>query len=292
LAQDFSMRYPLIIGQGNFGSIDGDGAAAMRYTEAKMSRLAGEMMRDIEKNTVDFRPNYDNTKQEPVVLPAAAPNLLLNGTLGIAVGMATNIPPHNLRELCSATTHLIDNPEATTDDLLQFVKGPDFPTGCMAFNQKDIEHAYATGRGGVVVRGEAEINENKKGDFQIVVTSIPYRVNKSDLLQKIADLVHEKKLEGIKDVRDESTRDIRVVIELKSSANAQMVLNYLYKHTQLEETFHYNVVALVDGVPQTLSLKAILESFVKHRKEVITRRTKFDLDKALAREHILHQVLK
>lgn len=287
LAQDFSMRYPLIIGQGNFGSIDGDGAAAMRYTEAKMSRLAGEMLRDIEKNTVDFRPNYDNTKHEPVVLPAAAPNLLLNGTLGIAVGMASNIPPHNLRELCGATTHLIDNPEATTDDLLQFVKGPDFPTGCMAFNQKDIEHAYATGRGGVVVRGEAEINENKKGDFQIVVTSIPYRVNKSDLLQKIADLVHEKKLEGIKDVRDESTRDIRVVIELKSSANAQMVLNYLYKHTQLEETFHYNVVALVDGVPQTLSLKAILECFVKHRKEVITRRTKFDLDKALAREHIL-----
>lgn len=287
LAQDFSMRYPLIIGQGNFGSIDGDAAAAMRYTEAKMSRLAGEMLRDIEKNTVDFRPNYDNTKQEPSVLPAAAPNLLLNGTLGIAVGMATNIPPHNLREVCAATTHLIDNPEATTDDLLQFVQGPDFPTGCIAFNQKDIAHAYATGRGGVVVRGEAEINENKKGDFQIIVTSIPYRVNKSDLLQKIADLVHEKKIEGIKDVRDESTRDIRVVMELKSSANAQMVLNYLYKHTQLEETFHYNVVALVDGVPQTLSLKAILESFVSHRKEVITRRTKFDLEKALAREHIL-----
>ncbi len=287
LAQDFSMRYPLIIGQGNFGSIDGDAAAAMRYTEAKMSRLAAEMLKDIDKDTVDFRPNYDNTKQEPVVLPAGAPNLLLNGTLGIAVGMASNIPPHNLREVCGAAVHLIENPQATTDDLLQFVQGPDFPTGCIAFNQKDIAHAYATGRGGVVVRGEAEIIEGKKGDYQIVVTSIPYRVNKSDLLQRIADLVHEKKLEGIKDVRDESTRDIRVVVELKSSANAQTVLNYLYKHTQLEETFHYNVVALVDGVPQTLSLKAILESYVSHRKEVVTRRTKFDLAKAEDREHIL-----
>ena len=287
LAQDFTMRYPMIVGQGNFGSIDGDGAAAMRYTEAKMSRLAGEMLRDIDKNTVNFRPNYDNTKNEPVVLPAAAPNLLLNGTLGIAVGMASNIPPHNLREVCGAAIHLIENPAATTEDLLQFVQGPDFPTGCIAFNQKDIAHAYATGRGGVVVRGEAEINENKKGDYQIIITSIPYRVNKADLLQKIADLVHEKKLEGIKDVRDESTRDIRVVVDLKSSANAQTVLNFLYKHTQLEETFHYNVVALVDGVPQTLSLKAILESFVAHRKEVVTRRTKFDLEKALDREHIL-----
>lgn len=287
LAQDFSMRYPLIIGQGNFGSIDGDNAAAMRYTEAKMSRLAGEMLRDIEKETVDFRPNYDNTKKEPVVLPAAAPNLLLNGTLGIAVGMASNIPPHNLREVCGATVHLIENPEATTDDLLKFVQGPDFPTGCVAFNQKDIAHAYATGRGGVVVRGEAEITENKKGDYIIVVTSIPYRVDKSMLLQKIADLVHEKKLEGIRDVRDESTKDIRVVIELKNNANPQTVLNYLYKHTQLEETFHYNVVALVDGVPQTLSLKAIIEAFVAHRKEVVTRRTKYDLGVAKAREHIL-----
>ena len=287
LAQDFSMRYPLIIGQGNFGSIDGDNAAAMRYTEAKMSRLAGEMLRDIEKETVDFRPNYDNTKKEPVVLPAAAPNLLMNGTLGIAVGMASNIPPHNLREICDATVHLIENKDATTDDLLQFVKGPDFPTGCIAFNQKDINHAYATGRGGVVVRGEAEITENKKGDYQIVVTSIPYRVDKSQLLQKIADLVHEKKLEGIRDVRDESTKDIRVVIDLKSNANPQTVLNYLYKHTQLEETFHYNVVALVDGVPQTLSLKAIIESYVAHRKEVVTRRTKYDLGVAKAREHIL-----
>lgn len=287
MAQDFTMRYPLVIGQGNFGSIDGDNAAAYRYTEAKMSRLAGEMMKDIEKDTVDFRPNYDNTKKEPVVLPAAVPNLLLNGTLGIAVGMASNIPPHNLREVVDATVHLIENEEATTDDLLQFVKGPDFPTGCIAFNQKDIAHAYATGRGGVVVRGEAEITENKKGDYQIVVTSIPYRVDKSQLLQKIADLVHEKKLEGIRDVRDESTKDIRVVIDLKNNANPQTVLNYLYKHTQLEETFHYNVVALVDGVPQTLSLKAIIESFIVHRKEVVTRRTKYDLGVAKAREHIL-----
>jgi DNA gyrase subunit A len=287
MAQDFTMRYPLIIGQGNFGSIDGDGAAAYRYTEAKMSRLAGEMMRDIDKETVEFTPNYDNTKMEPSVLPSATPNLLLNGTLGIAVGMATNIPPHNLREVCGAAIHLIENPDATTDDLLQFVQGPDFPTGCIAFNQKDIAHAYSTGRGPVVVRGDAEIVEGKKGDYQIIITSIPFRVNKSDLLTKVADLVHEKKLEGIRDIRDESTKDIRVVVELKNNANAQTVLNYLYKHTQLEETFHYNVVALVGGVPQTLSLKALLEYFIAHRKEVVTRRTKYDLKIAQAREHIL-----
>jgi len=287
MAQDFTMRYPLIVGQGNFGSIDGDGAAAYRYTEAKMSRLAGEMMRDIEKETVNFTPNYDNTKQEPSVLPSATPNLLLNGTLGIAVGMATNIPPHNLREVGEASIHLIENPDATTDDLLKFVQGPDFPTGCIAFNQTDIRHAYTTGRGGVVVRGDAEIAEGKKGDYQIIITSIPFRVNKSDLLTKIADLVHEKKLEGIRDIRDESTKDIRVVVELKNNANAQTVLNYLYKHTQLEETFHYNVVALVDGVPQTLSLKALLEYFIAHRKEVVTRRTRYDLKVAQAREHIL-----
>lgn len=287
MAQDFTMRYPLIIGQGNFGSIDGDGAAAYRYTEAKMSRLASDMMRDIEKETVDFRPNYDNTKKEPAVLPAAFPNLLVNGTLGIAVGMATNIPPHNLREVCEAALHIIGNPDATTDDLLKFVEGPDFPTGCIAFNQSDMRHAYTTGRGPVIVRADAEITESKKGDYQIIVTSIPFRVNKSDLLTKIADLVHEKKLEGIKDIRDESTKDIRVVIELKGNAHPQTVLNYLYKHTQLEETFHYNVVALVDGVPQTLSLKALIEYFVGHRKEVVTRRSKFDLRKAQEREHIL-----
>ena len=287
MAQDFTMRYPLLIGQGNWGSIDGDSAAAYRYTEAKMSRLTSEMMKDIEKETVEFRPNYDNTKVEPAVLPAAFPNLLLNGTLGIAVGMASNIPPHNLREVCEAAVHIIENPDATTEDLLQFVQGPDFPTGCIAFNQTDLRHAYSTGRGGVVVRGDAEITENKKGDYQIIITSIPFRVNKSDLLTKIADLVHEKKLEGIKDIRDESTKDIRIVIELKSSAHPQTVLNYLYKHTQIEETFHYNVVALVDGVPQTLSLKALIEYFVAHRKEVVTRRSKFDLKKAQDREHIL-----
>lgn len=287
MAQDFSMRYPLVIGQGNFGSIDGDGAAAYRYTEAKMSRIGGEMLRDIDKDTVDFRPNYDNTKTEPTVLPTTIPNLLLNGTLGIAVGMASNIAPHNLREVGDAAVHLIENPEATTEDLLQFVQGPDFPTGCIAFNKKDIAAAYTTGRGPVVVRGNAEIVEGKKGDYQIVVTSIPYRVVKSDLIIKIADLVQEKKLEGIRDIRDESTKDIRIVIELKNNANAQTVLNYLYKHTQLEDTFHYNMVALVDGVPQTLSLKAMLEYYIAHRKEVVTRRTKYDLRIAEAREHIL-----
>ena len=297
MAQDFTMRYPLITGQGNFGSIDGDPPAAMRYTEARMSRLAGEMLRDIEKETVAFVPNYDNTKMEPSVMPAAIPNLLLNGTLGIAVGMASNIPPHNLREVGEAAMHLIDNPKATTEDLLQFVQGPDFPTGCIAFNQKDIAHAYSSGRGGVVVRGAAEIVEWKsarggsasggKGDYQIIITSIPFRVNKGDLQEKIAGLVHEKKIEGIRDMRDESTKDIRVVIDLKNNANPQTVLNYLYKHTQLEETFHYNVVALVDGVPQTLSLKAILEYFVAYRKEVVTKRTKYDLSKAEDREHIL-----
>jgi DNA gyrase subunit A len=287
MAQDFTMRYPMVIGQGNFGSIDGDSAAAMRYTEAKMSQLAGEMLKDIEKDTVNFRPNYDNSKKEPVVLPAAIPNFLLNGTLGIAVGMATNIPPHNLREVLDATVHIIDNPKATTEDLLEFVQGPDFPTGCIAYNEKDIHHAYATGRGGVLVRGETEIVEDKKGNYQIIITSVPFRVNKADMISKIADLVHAKKIEGIRDMRDESTTDIRVVIDLKSSGNPQTVLNALYKHTQLEDTFHYNMVALVDGVPQTLSLKAVLEAFVGHRKEVVTRRTKFDLIKAQEREHIL-----
>jgi len=287
LAQDFNTRYMLVDGQGNFGSIDGDPPAAMRYTEAKMEKLSGDLLRDIEKDTVDFKPNYDATKLEPVVLPAAVPQLLLNGTLGIAVGMATNIPPHNLREVCDATVHLIENPQATTDDLLEYVTGPDFPVGGIAFNKKDIQQAYATGRGGVVVRGVAEITEDKKGAAQIIITSIPFRVNKAELLIKIADLVRDKKIEGIKDIRDESTDDNRVVIDLKGSGHPQNILNYLYKHTQLEETFHYNMVALVDGVPQTLSLKGVLEAFVKHRVEVITRRTRFDLTKAEAREHIL-----
>ena len=287
MAQDFSMRYPLIQGQGNFGNIDGDPAAAMRYTEARMSRLSAELLRDIDKNTVDFRPNYDGTRKEPTVLPTAVPNLLLNGTLGIAVGMATNIPPHNLSEVIDATVHLVENPEATTDDLLQFVKGPDFPTGAVMYGEKDIAHAYATGRGGIVVRGEAEIIEDKKGQFQIVITSIPYRVNKAELIIRIADLVRDKVIEGVRALRDESDKDIRIVIDLKQGSFPEKTLNLIYKHTQLEDSFHMNIVALVDGVPHTLGLKTILEEFVEHRVEVIRRRTKFDLDKAEAREHIL-----
>jgi len=292
MAQDFSHRYPLIVGQGNFGNIDGDSAAAMRYTEAKMSKIAGELLKDLEKETVEWRPNYDNTRKEPDVLPAALPNLLLNGTLGIAVGMATNIPPHNLKEVVEATVHLIDNPEDTTEDLLQFIKGPDFPTGGVAYNQTDINHAYATGRGGVVVRGVAEIVEDKKGTYQIIITSIPYRVNKAELIMAIADLVREKKVEGIRGLRDESAKDLRIVIDLKSGAQPQKVLNFIYKHTQLEEAFHYNMVALVDGVPQTLSLKSFLDEFIDHRKVVVKRRTEFDLTKAEAREHILFGLKK
>jgi DNA gyrase subunit A len=287
MAQDFVMRYPLIIGQGNFGSIDGDNAAAYRYTEAKMSKLAAELLKDIEKETVDFIPNYDGTKTEPKVLPTAVPNLLLNGTLGIAVGMATNIPPHNLNEVMDAVIHLADNKDATTEDLLQFIKGPDFPIGGIAFGTKDIAHAYASGKGGVVVRGMAEVVETKSGQFQIVITSLPFRVNKADLILKIVDLHREKRVEGIKDIRDESAKDIRIVIELKGTAHPQTVLNYLYKHTQLEDTFHYNMVALVNGVPETLSLKDMLTEFVEHRKTVIRRRTEYDLRKALEREHIL-----
>ncbi len=287
MAQDFSLRYPLIIGQGNFGSIDGDNAAAMRYTEAKMSKLSGDMLKDLEKETVDFRPNYDGTMKEPIVLPAGFPNLILNGTLGIAVGMATNIAPHNLTEVVDATLHLIENEEATTEDLMQFIKGPDFPTGGIVHGTKDMLHAYSSGRGGVVCRGEAEIVEQKAGQSQIIITSIPYRVNKSNLIQSIAELAQEKKVEGIKGLRDESAKDIRIVIDLKQGIFPQKVLNYLYKHTQLEQAFHFNMVALVDGVPQTLSLKSILDEFIKHRKEVVKRRTAYDLRKAEEREHIL-----
>lgn len=287
MAQDFVMRYPLVLGQGNFGSIDGDSAAAMRYTEARMTRLTGELLADIDKDTVDWLPNYDGTQKEPKVLPAAVPNLLLNGTLGIAVGMATNIPPHNLGEVVAATTHLIDNPEASVEDLMQHVQGPDFPVGAIAFNKKDLLHAYSTGRGGVVVRGVAEIVEDKKGNFQIIITSIPFRVNKADLIMRIADLVRDKKIDGIRGLRDESTRDIRVVVDLKVGARPQTVLNYLYKHTALEDTFHFNMVMLVDGVPQTMSLKGVLEEFIKHRQEVVRRRTQFDLNRATEREHIL-----
>ena len=292
MAQDFSMRYPLVIGQGNFGSIDGDGAAAHRYTEAKMSRLSAEMLKDIEKETVDFHPNYDGTKTEPTVLPAAAPNLLLNGTLGIAVGMATNIPPHNLNEVIDATIHLADKRDATTEDLLQFIKGPDFPTGGIIFNEKDIHHAYATGRGPVVTRGVAEITETKSGQAQIVISAIPFRVNKADLIEKIADLVREKKIEGIKGLRDESTKDVRIAMDLKNGSQPQKILNSLYKYTQLEDTFHLNLVALVDGVPQTLSLKSMLAEFLKHRDLVVKRRTAYDIARAEEREHILLGLVK
>lgn len=287
MAQDFSYRYPLIHGQGNFGSIDGDGAAAMRYTEAKMSKISSLLLLDLEKETVDFHPNYDQTRKEPTVLPTAVPSLLLNGTLGIAVGMATNIPPHNLSEVIDATIHLIDNKDATTEDLMEFVKGPDFPTGGVAYNKTDLLHAYSTGRGGVVTRGEAEIIEQKSGTFQIIITSIPYRVNKSNLIEAIALLVQEKKLEGVKGLRDESTKDIRIAIDLKSGVIPEKVLNYIYKHTQLEQSFNYNIVALVDGVPQTLSLKSLLREFISHRVEIVRRRTEFDLRKAKDREHIL-----
>lgn len=287
MAQDFSYRYPLVHGQGNFGSVDGDPAAAMRYTEARMSRIAGEMLRDIDKDTVDFRPNYDATRKEPTVMPTAVPSLLLNGTLGIAVGMATNIAPHNLREVIDATIHLIENDDATNEDLGEIVKGPDFPTGGIVYNKKDILHALATGRGGVVCRGEAEISETKSGVYNIVITSLPYRVNKATFIESIADLVQEKKIEGIKDIQELSTKDTRIVIILKSGVNPQKVLNYLYKHTQLEQTFHYNMVALVDGTPETLSLKSMLTAFIGHREVVVRRRTEYDLRRAKEREHIL-----
>ncbi len=287
MAQDFSYRYPLIFGQGNFGSIDGDNPAAMRYTEAKMSRISASLLLDLEKETVDFRPNYDQTRKEPIVLPTAVPNLLLNGTLGIAVGMATNIPPHNLGETIDATIHMIENKDATTEDLMEFIKGPDFPTGGIAYGQADLLHAYSTGRGGVVTRGEAEILEQKTGTFQIIITSIPYRVNKSTLIEAIASLVQEKKLEGVKGLRDESAKDMRIAIDLKAGVIPQKVLNYIYKHTQLEQSFNFNIVALVDGVPQTLSLKSLLSEFIGHRVVVVRRRTEYDLRKAREREHIL-----
>jgi len=287
MAQEFSYRYPLILGQGNFGSIDGDNAAAMRYTEAKMSKISSELLRDLEKETVDFRPNYDQTRKEPAVLPSAVPALLLNGTLGIAVGMATNIPSHNLAEVMDATNYLIENEDATTEDLMQFIKGPDFPTGGVAYGYKDMLHAYSSGRGGVVCRGEAEIVEQKGGMYQIIITSIPFRVNKANLIMAIAELVQEKKIDGIKGLRDESTKDIRIAIDLKSGAHPEKVLNYIYKNTQLESNFNFNIVALVDGVPQTLSLKSILNEFILHRKEVVKRRAQYDLRKAEEREHIL-----
>jgi len=293
MAQDFAMRYPLVNGQGNFGSMDGDSAAAMRYTEAKMSSIAEELLFDIEKNTVDFAPNFDGSQKEPRVLPAKLPNLLLNGTMGIAVGMATNIPPHNLSELAQGIIYLVDHPDATVEELMKFIKGPDFPTGGIIYNHKDILTAYATGKGGIVMRGKAEIVEVKGGSFQIIITEIPYQVNKANLVEKIADLVKNKKLEGIKDLRDESDKEgVRVVIDLKKDAYPRKVLNYLYKHSQLQETFHVNTLALVDGIqPKVLTLKMVLEEYIKHRQEVVRRRTQFDLDKAKERAHILEGLM-
>lgn len=288
LAQDFSMRYPLIDGQGNFGSVDGDSPAAMRYTEAKLSKIAEEMLFDIEKETVDTGPNFDGSIQEPLFLPAKLPNLLLMGSDGIAVGMATKIPPHNLTEIVDAVVHLIDNPEATVEDLMHFVKGPDFPTYGAIYDTKAIAEVYATGRGRIVVRGKAEIEEGKNGKSQIVITEIPYQVNKAEMVTRIANLVHEKKLEGISDLRDESDREgIRVVVELKRDAKPKSILNNLYKHTALQTTFPSNFVALVDGTPQTCGLKQILSEYIKHRQLVVTRRTQYDLKIAKARAHIL-----
>ncbi|MFA5076737.1 MAG: DNA gyrase subunit A [Patescibacteria group bacterium] len=293
LAQDFNMRYPLIHGQGNFGSMDGDSAAAMRYTEAKLAAISEETLNDIEKQTVNFIPNYDGSQKEPTVLPAKLPNLLLNGTMGIAVGMATNIPPHNLGELCDGITYLIDNSDATVEDLMDYIKGPDFPTGATIFNIEEIKQAYATGKGRVVTRAKSEITEEKSGQFRIIITEVPYQVNKASLLEKIAELVRDKKIEAIRDIRDESSKEgVRIVIELKKDAYPKKVLNQLYKHTQLQDTFHVNMLALVDGLqPRVLTLKMILEEYIKHRREVITKRTQFDLNKAKDRAHILEGLI-
>lgn len=289
LAQDWNLRYPLVDGQGNFGSMDGDPAAASRYTEARLGRPGNELLGDLDKDTVDFRPNYDGSEDEPKVLPAKLPNLLLNGQIGIAVGMATSIPTHNLGELVDATIELIDKPESTVDDLLKFVKGPDFPTGAIVYGGAPMRQAYTTGRGSVTIRAVANIEETKRGRYQIIVTEIPYAVNKAVLIEKIAELVKDKKITTISDLRDESARGkIRIVIELKKDAYPKKVLNQLYKLTSLQTNFHYNMLALVDGIqPRMLGLKEILDEFVKHRRNVVRRRTEFELRKAKERAHIL-----
>ncbi|PKO12128.1 MAG: DNA gyrase subunit A [Chloroflexi bacterium HGW-Chloroflexi-10] len=296
MAQDFSMRYMLVDGQGNFGSIDGDSPAAMRYTEARLSSMAEEMLADINKNTIDFTDNFDGSLQEPLVLPARLPNLLLNGSSGIAVGMATNIPPHNLRELVAAIEYVIDHfdaiEEVTTDDLMKFLPGPDFPTAGMIVGQDPIRQAYSTGRGRLVVRGKAEIEEFKSGRHAIIITEIPYQVNKTSMIERIAALVREDRLDMISDLRDESDRKgMRIVIELKRGAHPQRVLNQLFKYTQLQSTFGVNMLALVDGQPRSLPLRRMLQIYIEHRQQVITRRTQFDLDKAKARAHILDGLL-
>lgn len=293
MAQDFSLRYPLIEGQGNFGSIDGDPPSAMRYSEAKLSKIGEEMLKDIEKDTVNFAENYDGTRKEPTVLPSPLPQLLLNGSLGIAVGMATNIPPHNLSEVIDAAVYLIDHPKADTEDLFEFIKGPDFPTGGEIYNQKEIITAYSQGKGSVLIRGRAEI-VSKGERLQIVITEIPYQVQKSNLVEQIANLVQLKKIQKIKDVRDESDKEgLRVVIDLQRGAFPKKILNQLYKFTDLQKTFYLNMVALVDGIqPKVLSLVEVLSYFLDHRKEVIRRRTKFDLEKAKERYHILEGINK
>ncbi|MBU4351122.1 DNA gyrase subunit A [Patescibacteria group bacterium] len=295
MAQDFSLRYPLVQGQGNFGNIDGDEAAAYRYTEARMSRIGEETLKDIEKNTVNFVDNYDGTKQEPQVLPSPVPNLLLNGSFGIAVGMATSIPTHNLREVCDALIYLIDHPKATTEDLFKFIKGPDFPTGGQIFNSKEILTAYSQGKGPVLMRGRAEVIENEKtGKNQIVISEIPFQVQKSSLIEQMAKLVQDKRIDGIKDIRDESDKDgLRIAIDLQKDAYPQKVLNHLYKFTDLQKTFHLNLLALVDGIqPKVLSLVEILSYFILHRKEVVSRRTRYDLERAKDRAHILEGLHK
>ncbi len=289
LAQPWSLRYPLIQGQGNFGSMDGDEAAAMRYTEARMAKLADEMLADIDKETIDFRDNFDGSEQEPVVLPAKVPNLLLNGQIGIAVGMATNIPPHNLGELVDASIELIDNEHATVDDLLKHVKGPDFPTGATVYGGMPMKQAYQTGRGSVTVRAVANIEETKRGRHQIVVTEVPYGVNKASLIEKIAELVKDKKINGISDLRDETARGkVRIVVELKKDAYPKKLLNQLYKLTALQTSFSFNMLALIDGkIPRILGLHEMLSEFIKHRQQVVRRRTEYELRKAKERAHVL-----
>ena len=292
LAQDFSTRYLLVDGQGNFGSVDGDGAAAMRYTEARLSKLSMEMVRDIEKETVDFYPNFDETLMQPAVMPARFPNLLVNGSSGIAVGMATNIPPHNLGEVIDGVICMLDNPDCTVDDLMQHIKGPDFPTGGVILGRRGIYDAYHEGRGRIIVRTKSEIEEMPGNRHRIVVTEIPYMVNKAKLIEKIAEMVHDKTVDGISDIRDESDRKgMRIVIELKRDTNANVVLNTLYKHTQMQDTFGAIMLALVDGVPKVLSLKQMIHHYIEHQEDVIRRRTKYDLDKAEARSHILEGLL-
>ncbi len=293
MAQDFSTRALLVDGHGNFGSVDGDGAAAMRYTEARMSKIALEMLRDIDRDTVDFVPNFDESQMQPSVLPARYPNLLVNGSSGIAVGMATNIPPHNLDEVIAATTAMIDNPDITVPELMEHIKGPDFPTGALIMGSGGILQAYETGRGKVVMRGECEIEEMSNGKSRIIVSSIPYQVNKSRLIEKMAELVNHKRIEGISDIRDESDRTgMRIVIELKRDVASNIILNQLYKHTQLQDTFGINMLALVDGEPKVLSLKQVLGHYIGHQKEVVTRRTQYELNRAEKRAHIVEGLLK